>query len=93
MDVGRSGGIRKTSSAEASGQAMAATRMRRNTGWDTIQFVANGIIFVLLREQLPSILGPATETVRLTGHHEPWWLIIYVLAINISLVALRFVWV
>ena len=72
---------------------MAATRMRRNTVWDTIQFVANGIIFVLLGEQLPSILGPAAETVRLTGHHESWWLLIYVLAINISLVVLRFVWV
>ena len=81
------------SSVEASGQAMAMTRMRRNTVWDTIQFVANGIIFVLLGEQLPSILGPAAETVRLTGHHEPLWLLIYVLAINISLVALRFVWV
>lgn len=78
---------------EASGQAMATTRMRRNTVWDTIQFVANGIIFVLLGEQLPSILGPAAETVRLTGHHQPWWLLIYVLAINISLVALRFAWV
>jgi len=76
--------------AEASGQAMALTRMHRNTVWDTIQFVANGIIFVLLGEQLPSILGPAAETVRLTGHHEPWWLLVYVLAINIGLVALRF---
>lgn len=81
------------SSVEASGQAMATIRMRRNTVWDTIQFVANGIIFVLLGEQLPSILGPAAETVRLTGHHEPWWLLVYVLAINIGLVALRFVWV
>jgi len=81
------------SSVEASGQAMAVTRMRRGTVWDTIQFVANGIIFVLLGEQLPSILGPAAETVRLTGHHEPWWLLIYVLAINIGLVSLRFIWV
>lgn len=81
------------SSVEASGQAMAMTRMRRGTVWDTIQFVANGIIFVILGEQLPSILGPATETVKLTGHHEPWWLLIYVLAINIGLVALRFIWV
>jgi CPA1 family monovalent cation:H+ antiporter len=67
--------------------------MRRGTVWDTIQFVANGIIFVILGEQLPSILGPAAETVRLTGHHEPWWLVIYVMAIYLSLVALRFVWV
>lgn len=81
------------SSVEVSGQAMAVTRMRRGTIWDTIQFVANGVIFVLLGEQLPSILGPAAETVRLTGHHEPWWLLVYVLAINIGLVALRFIWV
>jgi CPA1 family monovalent cation:H+ antiporter len=67
--------------------------MRQNTVWDTIQFVANGIIFVLLGEQLPSILRPAAETVRSTGHHEPWWLLVYVLAINIGLFALRFVWV
>src|SRR5581483_10741145 len=32
---------------EASGRSMAVTRMRQNTVWDTIQFVANGIIFVL----------------------------------------------
>lgn len=81
------------SSVEASGQATAVTRMRRGTVWDTIQFVANGIIFVLLGEQLPSILGPAAETVSLTGHHEPWWLLVYVLAINIGLVTLRFIWV
>jgi CPA1 family monovalent cation:H+ antiporter len=81
------------SSVEASGHAMGVTRMRQNAVWDTIQFVANGIIFVLLGEQLPSILGPAAETVQLTGHHEPWWLLIYVLAIYIGLIALRFVWV
>jgi CPA1 family monovalent cation:H+ antiporter len=42
---------------------------------------------------LPSILGPAAETVRQTGHHEPWWLLIYILAIYVGLIALRFVWV
>jgi CPA1 family monovalent cation:H+ antiporter len=42
---------------------------------------------------LPSIVGPAAETVRLTGHHERWWLLVYVLAINLGQVALRFVWV
>jgi CPA1 family monovalent cation:H+ antiporter len=81
------------SSVEASGRAMASTRMRRNAVWDTIQFVANGIIFVLLGEQLPAILGQAVETVRVTGHHEPWWLLVYVLAIYVGLIALRFLWV
>jgi len=79
--------------AEISRQAMAATRMRRNSVWDTIQFALNGIIFVLLGEQLPSILAGARETVRVTGHHSTWWLALYVLAIVAGLAALRFAWV
>src|SRR3546814_15055360 len=35
---------------EARGEIQASTRIRRNTVWDTIQFTANGIIFVLLGE-------------------------------------------
>lgn len=79
--------------AENSGQALAATRIRRNTVWDAIQFTANGIIFVLLGEQLPLILSGAAQTVRLTGHDQLWWLAIYVIAINAGLAALRFLWV
>ncbi len=79
--------------AEASGQAMATTRMRRNTVWDAVQFTANGIIFVLLGEQLPAILAGASETVRQAGHQHSWWLLVYVLAINIALITMRFLWV
>jgi CPA1 family monovalent cation:H+ antiporter len=79
--------------AEISRQALAVTRMRRNSVWDTIQFALNGIIFVLLGEQLPAILAGAHETVKLTGHTNPWWLGIYVLAIAGGLGALRFAWV
>jgi len=78
---------------EISRGAMANTRMRRNSVWDMIQFTANGIIFVLLGEQLPSIISGAVETVQLTGHLSPWWLAVYVVAINVGLAALRFVWV
>jgi Na+/H+ antiporter len=79
--------------AEVSRQALAVTRMRRNSVWDTIQFALNGIIFVLLGEQLPAILAAAGETVKLTGHSNPWWLGGYVLAIMAALAALRFAWV
>jgi Na+/H+ antiporter len=78
---------------ESSGQALAVTRVRRNTVWDAIQFAANGIIFVLLGEQLPTILAGAAETGRIAGHENPWWLVLYVLAINFALAALRFLWV
>ncbi|OYX31500.1 MAG: Na+/H+ antiporter [Caulobacterales bacterium 32-69-10] len=79
--------------ASDGGQAMAITRVRRTAVWDTVQFAANGAIFVLLGEQLPTILDGASETVRMTGHTEPWWLAVYVLIIVTALVALRFGWV
>ena len=79
--------------AEATGQALAATRVRRNVVWDTVQFAANGIIFVILGEQLPGIAEEAAHIVRETGHHEAWWLGVYVVAIVTGLLAMRFVWV
>ncbi len=79
--------------AELSGNAMADTRMKRNNVWDVIQFTANGMIFVMLGEQLPDILFRAADTVQESGHVEAWWLIIYVLAISAGLAALRFSWV
>ncbi|MFT3976971.1 MAG: Na+/H+ antiporter [Sphingomonas bacterium] len=79
--------------AEISRQAMAVTRMRRNSVWDTIQFALNGIIFVLLGEQLPAILHGAKQTVAVTGHHSPWWLGVYIVAIVAGLALLRFLWV
>jgi CPA1 family monovalent cation:H+ antiporter len=79
--------------AEQSGQALGVTRVHRAAVWDTVQFAANGMIFVLLGEQLPGIVGGAARTVLLTGHHEPWWLAVYVVAINLGLAALRFAWV
>jgi Na+/H+ antiporter len=79
--------------AEISRQALPNTRMRRNSVWDTIQFALNGIIFVLLGEQLPAILAGARTTVKMTGHDSTVWLAAYVLAIVAGLAALRFVWV
>ncbi|CAN5362544.1 Na+/H+ antiporter [soil metagenome] len=79
--------------AEISRQALPATRMRRNSVWDTLQFALNGIIFVLLGEQLPGIIGAADQTVLMTGHDNAWWLGLYVLAIMAALAALRFAWV
>jgi monovalent cation/hydrogen antiporter len=78
---------------EQTGQALAVTRVRRSAVWDTVQFAANGIMFVLLGEQLPKIVTGAAQVVREAGHHEPVWLLIYVVAINCALAALRFLWV
>lgn len=78
---------------EQSGQALPATRVRRTAVWDTVQFAANGIIFVLLGEQLPQIVAGAARVVQETGHLDPIWLFAYVIAINVALALLRFVWV
>jgi len=79
--------------AEQSGQALAVTRMRRNAVWDTVAFAANGIIFVLLGEQLPQIVMGAVRVVRDTGHRDVAWLAVYVVAITAALALLRFLWV
>lgn len=74
-------------------QWQASTRIRRTAVWDTLQLVVNGSVFVLLGEQLPCILAGAGETVRVTGHHSPWWLGVYVMGLVFALAVLRFVWV
>lgn len=78
---------------ESTGQVMASTRIRRNVVWDTVQFAANGVIFVLLGEQLPNLSQSAIEAVGESGHSNEGWLILYVLAIVIALAVLRFTWV
>jgi CPA1 family monovalent cation:H+ antiporter len=79
--------------SELSGRALASTRMQRTAVWDTVQFSLNGVMFVLLGEQLPGILESAVTTVQQSNHDNPWWLAVYVLAINLGLASLRFAWV
>jgi CPA1 family monovalent cation:H+ antiporter len=79
--------------AELSGQALAVTRMRRNAVLETVQYTANGIIFVLLGEQLPEIGAKAASTVWQSGHYQTWWLAMYVVAITLGLLVLRYAWV
>ena len=78
---------------EQSGQALAVTRVRRSAVWDFVQFTASGIIFVLLGEQLPQLVTGAARVVREAGHHEPIWLVVYVVATTLALAVLRFIWV
>lgn len=78
---------------EQSGQALAVTRVRRSAVWDFVQFTASGIIFVLLGEQLPQLVTGAARVVREAGHHEPVWLVVYVVATTLALAVLRFIWV
>jgi len=78
---------------ELSGQAMASTRVRRSAVWDAVQFALNGVIFVLLGEQLPGIVAGASETLATGGDQQPWQIALYAFAIMLVLVLLRFIWV
>jgi CPA1 family monovalent cation:H+ antiporter len=81
------------SASVASQRTEATTRIRATAVWDVVQFAANGIIFVLLGEQLPEVIAGAVDTVEITGHRSPFWLLVYAVAIQAGLVLLRFVWV
>jgi Na+/H+ antiporter len=78
---------------ELSGRALATTRVQRAAVWNTVQFALNGIVFVLLGEQMPGIVSAAIASVEQSGHLDPWWLLVYALAINVCLALLRFSWV
>lgn len=81
------------SHVEQTGRALARTRLQRAAVWDTISFAANGTIFVLLGEQLPRLVTSVALAEREAGRHGELWLLLYVVAINAALFALRFVWV
>ena len=79
--------------AETSGHTLSATRVRRGAVWDVVQFAVNGIIFVLLGEQLPGLLAAADHIVGQSGHGDAWWLALFVVAITAGLALLRVLWV
>lgn len=70
-----------------------STRMQSNSVWSMLEFVFNGIIFLLLGQQLPSILSDAQLDLQQAGAHSLWQLALYVLVIMVTLVLLRFAWV
>jgi CPA1 family monovalent cation:H+ antiporter len=78
---------------EQSGSASPSTRIRRNVVWDTLQFTLNGVMFVLLGEQLPDIAKGALHPPGGAAPLDPWWLAGNALALSFGLVLLRFVWV
>lgn len=77
---------------ELGGSATPTTRIRRNVVWDTLQFSLNGVMFVLLGEQLPDAARAALHPGGATPY-SGWWLAGVALAFSLALVLLRFVWV
>jgi CPA1 family monovalent cation:H+ antiporter len=78
---------------EMTGRVSGSMRVQRAGVWNMLQFSFNGIMFVLLGEQLPGIVDRAMTTVSESGHQSAWWLLVYVVVINLALVLLRLAWV
>jgi CPA1 family monovalent cation:H+ antiporter len=78
---------------ELGGRALAATRLQRAAVWSTMQLALNGIVFVLLGEQLPGILRGVASLAERSGGMSVWWLATCALMISISLALLRLAWV
>ncbi|QDE38081.1 Na+/H+ antiporter [Luteibacter pinisoli] len=70
-----------------------ATRMQNSAVWSMVEFVFNGLIFLLLGMQLPGIVDGAKTDLQQAGGGELWYLGAYVVAITLVLVILRFIWV
>lgn len=70
-----------------------AARVRAESTWSMIEFVFNGMVFIMLGLQMPQIIGRAL----LSAHHESDALVAamigYVLAMMAALYLIRFAWV
>lgn len=74
------------------GTHMAETRVQRKHFWDTIQYCLNGAIFILMGEQMPSIIKSLDVAAKQAGHENPAWLLVYIVAIMAFLIIFRFIW-
>lgn len=79
--------------SELSGRALAVTRMERRSVWDMLQFTLNGMIFVLLGEQFPTIIAGLSRAAAESGGHSLYWLPLYGLVVCLGLVVCRLLWV
>ncbi len=67
----------------------ARTKLQAKSVWETIEFVLNGIIFVILGMQLPRLLRPAADGAL----SDPWGLLAIVALLTLVLEAVRFLWI
>lgn len=83
MTIGQSGIIRNAS---------LAIRLRGNSVWMMLEFVFNGMVFIMLGLQLPDILKTSITQVQLDPTIHTWILFAYVIFIYAALMVLRFSW-
>ncbi|KVE33237.1 Na+/H+ antiporter [Burkholderia sp. TSV86] len=70
-----------------------AARVRAESTWAMIEFVFNGMVFIMLGLQLPHIIGRALVDAHQTSDMLVGMMIGYVAAMLVALYAIRFTWV
>jgi monovalent cation/hydrogen antiporter len=70
-----------------------AARVQAASTWSMVEFVFNGMVFILLGLQCPDIIGRALIEAHGKGDTHMWELIGYVAAVLALLYAIRFLWV
>ncbi|HBZ14351.1 Na+/H+ antiporter [Pantoea sp. NPDC088449] len=83
MTITRSGIIR---------QAPLAMRLRANSVWQMLEFVFNGMVFLMLGLQLPDILSTSIAQAQADPNVELWMLLTDVLLVYAALMVVRFGW-
>lgn len=83
MTISRSGIIR---------QAPLAMRLRANSVWQMLEFVFNGMVFLMLGLQLPDILTNSMNLAESDPNVDFWMLALSVVLIYAALMIVRFSW-
>ncbi|QUY47420.1 Na+/H+ antiporter [Serratia plymuthica] len=83
MTISQSGVIRN---------APLAMRLRANSVWAMLEFVFNGMVFIMLGLQLPGILETSILQAELDPTIQTWYLFADVAIIYAALLLLRFTW-
>jgi CPA1 family monovalent cation:H+ antiporter len=83
MTITRSGVMRS---------APLAMRLRANSTWSMLEFVFNGMVFLLLGLQLPGILESSLVAAEADPNVETWMLFTDILLIYAALMLVRFGW-
>ncbi|KVX41600.1 sodium:proton antiporter [Burkholderia ubonensis] len=74
-------------------KSTVASRVRAESTWAMIEFVFNGVVFIMLGLQLPHIIGRALVDAHHTSDALVGRMILNVLAMMLALYAIRFMWV
>lgn len=73
-------------------QAPLAMRLRANSVWHMLEFVFNGMVFLMLGLQLPRILDASIEQANADPDVQLWVLFSDIVLIYLSLMIVRFCW-